>query len=131
MVGPHHIPTIIQNEASSYFESPHAQRFSLAHELCHLMYDQSRGQKLAIASGPWAPKWIEQRANAFTAMFLMPPELVQRAVADVLDPISDLTGISGVASKLRVSRRAAIDHLYNMTLMSESVRDELRRQVDE
>ncbi|MGH3812370.1 MAG: ImmA/IrrE family metallo-endopeptidase [Pseudonocardiaceae bacterium] len=131
MVSPHHIPTIIKNEASSYSESEYAQRFSLAHELCHLMYDQSRGQKLAIASGPWAPKGIEQRANAFAAMFLMPPELVQRAAADVSDPISDLTGVSGVASKLRVSKRAAIDHLYNMTLMSESVRDELRRLVDE
>lgn len=131
MVSPHHIPTIIQNEASSYSESEYAQRFSLAHELCHLMYDQSRGQKLAIASGPWAPKRIEQRANAFAAMFLMPPELVQRAVADVPDPISDLNGVSAVASKLRVSKRAAIDHLYNMTLMSESIRDELRRLVDE
>jgi hypothetical protein len=64
-------------------------------------------------------------------MLLMPPELIQRAIADVPDPISDLTGVSAVASKLRVSMRAAIDHLYNMTLMSESVRDELRRQVDE
>ncbi len=61
----------------------------------------------------------------------MPPELVQRAAADVPDPISDVAGVSAVASTLRVSRRAAIDHLYSMTLMSESVRDELRRQVDE
>lgn len=131
MVSPHHIPTIIQNEASPYFESGSAQRFSLAHELCHLVYDQSRGQKLAIASGPWAPKGIEQRANAFAAMFLMPPELVQRAAADAPDPIGDLNSVSAVASKLHVSRRAAIDHLYNMTLMSEAVRDELRRQIDE
>lgn len=94
------------------------------------MYDQSRGQKLAISSGPWAPKGIEQRANAFAAMFLMPPVLVQQAIADVPEPIS-YSSVSAVADKLRVSKRAVIDHLYNMTLMTESVRDELRRQVGE
>lgn len=131
MVGPHHAPTVVLNEFSPYSDNPNAQRFSLAHELCHLMYDQSHGQKLAIASGSWAPKGIERRANAFAAMFLMPPELVQRAAADVADPISDLAGVSAVANKLHVSRLAAIDHLYNMTLMSESDRDELRRQAEE
>ncbi|MCA1672480.1 MAG: ImmA/IrrE family metallo-endopeptidase, partial [Actinobacteria bacterium] len=129
MVGPHHVPTVIRNEESSYFNNPNAQRFSLAHELCHLIFDQSRGRKLAIASGSWAPKRIEQRANAFAAMFLMPPELVQRAIADVPDPISDLAGISAVASTLHVSRRAAIDHLYNMTLMNDEIRDELLGQA--
>ncbi|MGH3870515.1 MAG: ImmA/IrrE family metallo-endopeptidase [Pseudonocardiaceae bacterium] len=127
MVGTHFLPTIIHNEASPYFVSLPAKRFSLAHELCHLMYDQSRGQKLAIASGPWAPKWIEQRANAFAAMFLMPADLVQKAIVDRPDPISDLAGISAVATRLRVSKLAVIDHLYNMTLMSEAVRDELRQ----
>lgn len=63
-------------------------------------------------------------------MFLMPPELVQQAAADVPHPISDLTEVTAVASKLHVSMRAVIDHLYNMTLMSESVRDELRHQVE-
>ncbi len=64
-------------------------------------------------------------------MFLMPPELVQRVAADVADPISDLAGMSAVANKLHVSLSTAIDHLYNMTLMSEPDRDELRRQASE
>jgi Zn-dependent peptidase ImmA (M78 family) len=131
VVGMHHIPSIIRNETSSFFEFPNAQRFSLAHELCHLLFDRSNAQKLAIASGPWAPKGLEQRANAFAAMFLMPPELVERVIADVPDPIHDLAGVSAIAIRLRVSRRAAIEHLYNLTLMGESDRDELLRQVQD
>src|SRR5262249_36597500 len=72
LVGPHHLPTIVQNESSPFFGHPAAERFSLAHELGHLLFDRSPGQKLAIASGPWAPKALERRANAFAAMFLMP-----------------------------------------------------------
>lgn len=131
LVGPRHVPTIVLNEASSFAGSPNALRFTLAHEVCHLLFDRSRGRKLAIASGPWAPRGIEQRANAFAAMFLMPTELVRAAVADVPDPITDLAGVAAVAERMRVSRHAAIDHLYNLTLMDEAARDELRRRLGE
>jgi Zn-dependent peptidase ImmA (M78 family) len=129
--GPHHAPTIIHNQSSSFYHSPNAQRFNLAHELCHILFDRTKGRKLAIASGPWAPKSIEQRANAFAAMFLMPAELVQHAVADSPEPITNLYGISTVASRLRVSRRTVVEHLYNLTLMTESDRDDLLVQVQE
>ena len=46
------------------------RRFTLAHELCHLIHDRGYGARLAIASGPWAPADVEQRANAFAAMLL-------------------------------------------------------------
>ncbi|MEO3809318.1 ImmA/IrrE family metallo-endopeptidase [Sphaerisporangium sp. B11E5] len=128
LVGPHHRPTVIHNEASPY-QTATAKRFSMAHELCHLLFDRSRGRRLAIASGPWAPKIIERRANAFAAMFLMPTRLVQAARADSPDPIHDLEGITTFAGRLRVSRHAAIEHLYNLTLMSEFDRDMLLRQV--
>lgn len=131
LVGPQHRPTIVLNEASSFAVSPNPLRFTLAHEVCHLLFDRSRGRKLAIASGPWAPRGIEQRANAFAAMFLMPERLVRDAVADAPDPITDLDGIAAVAARLRVSRHAVIDHLYNLTLMDESERDDLRRRVRE
>ncbi|MEV7964871.1 ImmA/IrrE family metallo-endopeptidase [Sphaerisporangium sp. NPDC088356] len=131
MVGPHHRPTIVHNTTSRFFSSRNAQRFSMAHELCHLLFDRSRGQKLAIASGPWAPRSIERRANAFAAMFLMPTTLVQQAIADAPDPITDLEGITAIATRLRVSRRAATEHLYNLTLMSDFDRDELLRQVQD
>lgn len=129
LVGPRHVPTVVQNETSPYYRSANAQRFSFAHDLCHLLFDRSRGRKVSIASGPWAPRGIERRANAFAAMFLMPTELVEEAVADVADPIGEPAAVSSVANKLHVSRQTVIDHLYNMTLMTEADRDDLLRQT--
>jgi Zn-dependent peptidase ImmA (M78 family) len=125
LVGPQHRPTIAINSGSRYAASEVAIRFTLAHELCHLLYDRSHGKRLAIASGPWAPRGVEQRANAFAAMFLMPSDLVRRAVADAPDPITESAGITVLAQRLMVSRRAAIEHLYNLTLMNEATRDDL------
>lgn len=129
LVGPHHVPTVVQNETSSFYRSGNAQRFNFAHELCHLLFDRSHGRRVSIASGPWAPRSIEQRANAFAAMFLMPTGLVEQAVAGIPDSISELSSITAVAATLHVSRHTAIHHLYNMTLMSESDREDLLRQA--
>ncbi|MFI2665579.1 ImmA/IrrE family metallo-endopeptidase [Micromonospora carbonacea] len=130
LVGQHHIPTIIHNASSSFFKSANARRFNLAHELCHLLHDRSSAQKLAIASGPWAPRSLEQRANAFAAMFLMPLELIERSIADIPGPI-DIAGISALAASLRVSKRSLVGHLYNLTLMSEAEYDELLNSLNE
>jgi Zn-dependent peptidase ImmA (M78 family) len=125
IVGPEHKPTVVINKSSSYSTSAAAVRFTLAHELCHILYDRSHGKRLAMASGPWAPRSIEKRANAFAAMFLMPPYLIERAIADSPDPITELEGARTVARKLRVSTFAAIEHLYSLTLMTEIERDKL------
>jgi Zn-dependent peptidase ImmA (M78 family) len=125
-VGPRHRPTIVLNDGSR-FATPQATRFTLAHELCHILFDRASGRRLAIASGPWAPRGIEQRANAFAAMFLMPPNLVAEAVADLPEPLTDPHGVRLVARRLRVSARAAAEHLYNLTLMDETTRDEILR----
>jgi Zn-dependent peptidase ImmA (M78 family) len=129
VVGPQHRPSIVINRSSRYSRGPVGVRFTVAHELCHLLYDRSHARKLAIASGPWAPASIEKRANAFAAMFLMPPDLIERAVADSPDPITELPGARAVAQKLRVSVVAAIEHLCNLTLMTEIERDELLAQL--
>lgn len=129
IVGPQHRPTIIINRSWRYSRSPEGVRFTIAHELCHLLYDRSHARRLAIASGPWAPRSIEKRANAFAAMFLMPPHLIERAVADSPDPITELAGARAVARKLHVSVVAAIEHLCNLTLMTEIERDELLAQL--
>ena len=129
IVGPQYRPSIVINRSSRYSRSPVGVRFTIAHELCHLLYDRSHARKLAIASGPWAPAGIEKRANAFAAMFLMPPDLIARAVADSPDPITELAGARAVAQKLRVSVVAAIEHLCNLTLMTEIERDELLAQL--
>jgi Zn-dependent peptidase ImmA (M78 family) len=129
IVGPQHTPTVVINKSSGFSGTAAAVRFTLAHELCHLLYDRSQGKRLAIASGPWAPRSVEKRANAFAAMFLMPPYLVERAIADSPDPITELSGVRAVARKLNVSMVAAIEHLYNLTLMTEIERDRLLAQL--
>jgi Zn-dependent peptidase ImmA (M78 family) len=136
IVGPQHKPTIVVNKSSRYSDKSSRYsdgsagvRFTIAHELCHILYDRAHGRRLAIASGPWAPRNIEKRANAFSAMFLMPPHLVQRALADSPDPITELAGVRAVARRLHVSAYAAIEHLCNLTLMTEIERDELIAQL--
>lgn len=129
IVGPQHKPTVVINKSWRYSGSPAGVRFTLAHELCHLLYDRSHGKRVAIASGPWAPRSIEKRANAFAAMFLMPPHLIEQAIADSPDPITELTGVRTVARKLRVGVVAAVEHLCNLTLMTEIERDELLAQL--
>ena len=88
------------------------RRFTEAHELCHILFDRHRARSLAHSSTPWASPSIEQRANAFAAMLLMPPFRARRPVAQDLAGL--LLGISRLAKKLRVSRVALCRHLSNL-----------------
>jgi Zn-dependent peptidase ImmA (M78 family) len=123
LVGPQHVPTIALNNSYARGTYPNVTRFSLAHELCHLLYDRSHGQRLAIASGPWAPVGIERRANAFAAMFLMPPRLVREAIGACPDPVNTPEAFSFVSARLRVGVVAAAEHLCNLGLVSEEEKE--------
>jgi Zn-dependent peptidase ImmA (M78 family) len=85
-----------------------------AHELCHLIFDREHGDELAIATGPWAPLGIEQRANAFAAAFLMPTWLLRDALAAADAPADDPEAIRSVSAQLRVSASSLIDRLCDM-----------------
>lgn len=129
LVGRQHKPTIALNTSSRFFSSRAAQRFSLAHELCHLLFDRDRAVDLAVASGPWAPLYIEQRANAFAAMLLMPVDRVSNLlVASATGPI-DAASIRSAAAALDVSAASLVDHAHNLDLIDESSRDELRSTI--
>lgn len=106
------------------------RRFTLAHELCHLLYDRSYGSQLAIASGPWAPRDLERRANAFAAMLLMPTELVLRAVGSLTVRIATLAAVRHVATALRTSPTATIEHLGNLGLLDEADRERIRLEAE-
>ena len=129
-VSPDHPPTIAVNTTSRYFSSPHAIRFTLAHELCHLLFDRSHGSRLAVASGPWAPRVIEQRANAFAAMLLMPPGLLGLAIESSHDGLATATGVQEVAKRLRVGSSALVEHAHNVGLIDEVEREDLRQALD-
>jgi Zn-dependent peptidase ImmA (M78 family) len=102
------------------------RRFTLAHELCHLLLDREYGDELAIASGPWAPLAIEQRANAFAAAFLMPTWLLRDALATATAPVDDPETIKSVSTRLRVSASSLIDRFYNLGEITFEERIQLR-----
>jgi Zn-dependent peptidase ImmA (M78 family) len=102
----------------------------LAHELCHLLYDRSYGWQLAIASGPWAPRDLERRANAFAAMLLMPKQLVARVVRSLTVRLDTLAAVRQVATALRTSPTATIEHLGNLGLLDEADRERIRLEAE-
>ena len=75
-------PIIVVNESSPYNQNTKGKRFTVAHELCHILHDQSRAHRLAHISGPWASPAVEQRANAFAAWVLMPWRLLIESFID-------------------------------------------------
>lgn len=71
-------PTILVNIDNLKNKDKSGIRLTLAHEFCHILFDQSRARSLEHSSTPWASPSVEQRANAFAAMLLMPPYRAQR-----------------------------------------------------
>lgn len=112
--GPTQRPHIFCNRRTRWGTSGAVERFTLAHELCHLLLDREYGDELAVASGPWAPVAIEQRANAFAAAFLMPTWLLRDALASTGWTVEDPGVIKGIAGTLRVSVSSLIDRLHNL-----------------
>lgn len=125
IAGPQHRPVVLLN--SSYeFGDTEPRRFTLAHELCHILHDRSYGAQLALASGPWAPLDVERRANAFAAMLLMPTELLEMVIGGISEPLDSTEAIWQIANTLRTSFVATLEHLRNLGFIDETTRDLLR-----
>ena len=92
--------------------SARGRRFTLAHELCHILFDRSVARPLAHSSTPWAAPSIEQRANAFAAMLLMPPGRAKVPNARDLNELKH--SVHRMADKMKVSRVALKRHLANI-----------------
>jgi Zn-dependent peptidase ImmA (M78 family) len=124
--GPTQRPHVFRNARTRWGQSSAVNRFTIAHELCHLILDRDYGDELAVATGPWAPLAIEQRANAFAAAFLMPTWLLRDALADTTAHADDPDAIRFVSTKLRVSVSSLIDRLYNLGEITFEERIQLR-----
>jgi Zn-dependent peptidase ImmA (M78 family) len=123
-------PVVFCNSSFAWGTARHVKRFTLAHELCHLLLDRELGEELAVASGPWAPLDIEQRANAFAAAFLMPTWLLKEHIAaDNLD-IRQLDDLSELAKKLDVGISALVERLHNLGEVTSDERWRLRSAVN-
>jgi len=124
-------PLILLNSHNPRNQFPSGRRFSLAHELCHLLYDRMAGAELALISGPWAPIELEKRANAFAAMLLMPDVLVERAFGEAGARPSkpSFMNLLAAAKRLQVSADALAHHLSNRGWISPEMRDLLLEQL--
>jgi len=119
-------PQIFINRRNPRCEFPSGRRFMIAHELCHLLNDRAYGRNLALISGPWAPRELEQRANAFAAALLMPPEEL-KGIRDQAEVGFDT--LLALARRLRVSTNALAHHLANCGLIGGATRDVLLAQL--
>ena len=81
-------PTIVLNLGGKN-QNPCVRRFSLAHELCHVLVDQPRREPLATISGFWSEPALEreQRANAFACRLLCPEDVLNEIAAREKDPV--------------------------------------------
>jgi Zn-dependent peptidase ImmA (M78 family) len=121
-------PTTLVNGDSHAFAAERRRRFTLAHELCHLLFDRDRGARLAIASGPWAAADVERRANAFAASILMPEAAVARAVDEVSAPLDSVDGVRSVADALGASVSATIARLHILGHIDDETEDALKEE---
>lgn len=126
---PSHQPTVLVNSRWEGNRHGGARRFTIAHELCHLLHDRTYGAQLAVASGPWAPLALEQRANAFAAMLLMPPDLLRGIGSSMLWAEATRETLAPIALEVGVPLTSLIDHLFNVGLINEAARERLRWEV--
>lgn len=127
MAGRDVAPTVFVNTAHPHNTRAHGERFTIAHEICHLLFDRQYGQEVGISSGPWAPVGVEKRANAFAAMLLMPPGAVEEKIRSV-DDLARLATVRDIAEDLHVSATAFIEHLFNLGAIGILDRDRLRKE---
>ncbi len=117
--GPTQPPAVFANSAFEWGTAVHVTRMTLAHELCHLLLDRELGDDLGVATGPWAPVGIEQRANAFAAAFLLPTWLLRDAIAANDSDLSSRNDLNVLCDHFRVGIGTLVDRLYHLGEISE------------
>lgn len=102
------------------------QHFTIAHELYHLYFDPNPTPHNCMADGKKSD--IEQCADAFALMFLMPADGVRQMIPD--DEL--MAGRVSLASVLRighyfsVSYSAVLNRLFDLRLIDRSERDSFK-----
>lgn len=108
-------PAILINTSSLFNTNKRGRRFTLAHELCHILFDRSNAKRLSHVSGPWASARVEKRANAFAAMFLATPHALSKA----LNNGDSKNQVKHLSEKFGIGTRALREHMHNLDLLSD------------
>lgn len=101
----------------------HRQRYTIAHELGHLMagdHGDIIDENINFSKSP-----EESRANAFAAAFLMPENALRTAFGDQSVPTEQL--IADLLARYRVSLDALAFRLHNLGIINAAGRDAMRR----
>ena len=125
IAGPGFAPAILVNTNSVFNQTRVGRKFTLAHELCHILFDRTRARKLSHVSGPWTAPRTEKRANAFAAMFL-----ASRAATREVFSEYGKDRTREAAQALALGHSAFVEHLYNLGLIDEAEREQLRSKAD-
>ncbi len=115
-------PLVGVNLTGKYSSTRWGRRMTLAHELCHLLYDLSDEDSVGIVSNPWAPELLEKRANAFAAMLLMPREVLEAILPDSARQWTP-EDLREAMKFLGVGRTALMNHLHNLGFISFSEKE--------
>ncbi len=116
------------NSRSVRFELPWARQMLLAHELCHILYDETGEGTLSLLSGPQTEWSIEARANAFAAALLMPPDGVAREIGD--GPVSG-EAVKRIMRRFGTGAQATTWHLVNLSYLDDATRVDILRRLDD
>lgn len=127
--GPEHQPCVALNPNYPFHERVEVQRFTKGHELCHVLFDRTAAREVAEASGPWAPVELEQRANAFAAMVLMPEQLLKVELAKLSQLVPDTAELVALGEQLGVSLRALAWHASNLGLVPRALVWQIQRTL--
>lgn len=121
-------PTLVVNGSARWNQRTEGLRFTLAHELAHILLDRGAARHITHASTPWAPESLERRANAFAAMLLMPPALLDAALAAV-GTLQTFDDLKRIARRLKCGRSAVLEHLMNLDRVTPTVFHRLRAEM--
>lgn len=121
-------PMVAVNLNCPFNQGSEGFRFTLAHELCHILHDRQHGKSLAVVSGPWAAIELEKRANAFAAMLLMPRLSVQRKIESLRLNVDSVDAVGELASHFKTSARSTFEHLSNLGFINYIQRELMKDQ---
>lgn len=110
--GRSHGPGVILNtKKNSRASGKNGCRATLAHEICHLIFDRQRSLPVADVMGGLGPQFAEKRANAFAAEFLLPQSSAEEAVRNSSGQIVTLA--ERLERKFGVSRAIVRHQILN------------------
>lgn len=112
--GPNHGPAVFVNPIGDHAKSLRGRRFSLAHEICHLLVDRDTILPLGEVLGGRVPKFAESRANAFASEFLLPRRIAGKVFSKSKD---DTQTLNDLTKRFEVAKEVVAWQVYNSGLV--------------